>query len=269
MADVKVIMEKLEKGVQDMVSSGKFENWLRFLGTFHNYSFNNTVLIYLQNPDATLVAGYKAWQDKHRQVKKGEKGIKILAPIPHKYVQKVKNADGEEEEKTIQYTSFHTVSVFDVSQTEGEDLPEVAKTLTGSVENFAELFSKLTAASPVTIEIKDLEHNPANGFYSHETNSIVVKAGLSEQQTIKTTIHEIAHAMLHSSEGTEKDADKNTREVQAESVAYAVCNALGLDTSDYSFGYIAGWSKGKDLKELQESLDVIRNTTDELIKKLA
>ena len=267
MTDTKAIMKELETGIMDVFSSGRYADYLRFMGTFHNYSINNSILIWIQNPAATLVAGYKSWQSKGRQVKKGEKGIKILAPLPRKFTKEIENEEGEKEEKEIQYMSFRTVSVFDVSQTEGEELPEIVKVLDGRVENFNELFSKLKAASPVEIEVKEI-NNDANGFYSHSTNSITIKAGLSEQQTIKTTIHEIAHAILHNDEGEEKDADRNTREVQAESIAYVVCNMLGLDTSDYSFGYIAGWSNGKELKELSESMEVIHKTAVEIYERI-
>ena len=224
----------------------------------------------MQKPEASLVAGYKALQSKfNRQVRKGEKAITIIAPCPHKYKKDVMLADGTMEEHEFNWTSFRAVSVFDVSQTDGEELPdEPCKDLVGDVAGYETLKTKLIAVSPVPVGF-DAINSGANGYFKLDEKRIVVKEGMSEQQTIKTMIHEISHAILHDKDnGTEKDADKNTREVQAESVAYSVCQMLGLDTSDYSFGYIAGWSKGKDVKELSASMETIRETANEIFKRL-
>lgn len=266
MKDIKQITEQLEQGVKDVFTSDKYIEFLRFMSSFTSYSSNNTMLIYMQKPDASLIAGYKAWQKKGRQVRKGEKGITILAPCPHK--KEVETADGETE--IISWTTFRAVSVFDVSQTDGADLPESpCKMLTGEVENFTELQQKLEEISPVPVKYEQITDG-ANGYYSHTEQIIAIQDGMSQQQTIKTLIHEISHAILHNKDtGAEKEADRHTKEVQAESTAYCVCSMLGLDTSDYSFGYIAGWSSGKEAKELSESMEVIRTTAKDIADKLA
>lgn len=265
--DIKEITEKLEQGVKDVFSSDKYIEYLKFMSKFYNYSVNNIILIMMQKPEASLVAGYKAWQTKFgRQVRKGERGIKILAPCPHKKT--IETEDGDEKE--IRWTSFKTTTVFDVSQTDGEELPTGCVTaLNGDVTGFNELFDKLVKVSPVSVEIANIEGR-ANGYFSSVEKRIVVKEGMSEQQTIKTLVHEISHAILHDKEdGEEKEADRNTKEVQAESVAYTVCSMLGLDTSDYSFGYVAGWSSDKDVKELSASMEVIRKTAKGIVDALA
>lgn len=269
MKNIEEITEKLEKGVLEVFQGDNFKKYLEVMGRFHKYSSNNCLLIAMQKPEATLVAGFKSWQTNFkRNVKKGEKSIKILAPIPHKFKKEVQNENGEKEIQEIKYTTFRAISVFDVSQTEGEELPTICKKLTGEVEDFQGLVEKLENVSPVPVAYEVIE-GAASGFYSHATNSITVSSELSEQQTIKTLIHEIAHSILHNKEtGTEKDADKRTKEVQAESVAYTVCSWLGLDASDYSFGYVASWSKGREVKELQESMDIIRKTANEIIEGL-
>ncbi len=264
--DIKEITERLEKGVKEVFTSDKYIEYLDFMGKFYDYSFNNTMLIYMQMPEASLVAGYKAWKTKfNRQVRKGEKGIKIIAPCPHKGTRT--NKAGEEEEYT--WMSFTTATVFDVSQTDGDDIPTgVCNELTGDVQNFKILAQRLEKVSPVKIYYEDI-NDGSNGFYSLIDKRIAIRSGMSEQQTIKTMIHEIAHAILHDKEtGELKDADHFSREVQAESVAYTVCSMLGLDTSDYSFGYIAGWSSNKDAKELSESMDAIRATAKTIFEGL-
>lgn len=266
--DIKEITEKLEQGVKDVFSSDKYIEYLKFMSKFYNYSVNDIILIMMQKPEASLVAGYKAWQTKFkRQVRKGEKGITILAPCQHKVVVG-EDEDGNDIEK--KWMSFRAVKVFDVSQTDGEELPTGCVTaLNGDVTGFNELFDKLVKVSPVSVEIANIEGR-ANGYFSSAEKRIVVKEGMSEQQTIKTLVHEISHAILHDKEdGEEKEADRNTREVQAESVAYTVCSMLGLDTSDYSFGYVAGWSSDKDAKELSASMEVIRKTAKGIVDALA
>lgn len=266
-ADVKDITAKLEQGVKEVFTSEKYIEYLRFMSKFTHYSFNNTMLIMMQMPNATLCAGYKNWQKKFkRQVRKGEHGIRILAPCPHK--KKVEDDDGNEKE--VRWTTFTTTTVFDISQTDGEDIPNYGiEALTGAVDGYNDLFTKLTEISPVAVEFEDIQGG-ANGYYSNADKRIALQQGMSEAQTLKTLVHEISHAILHDKDnGTETDADRQTREVQAESVAYTVCSMLGLDTSDYSFGYIAGWSGGKDLKELTASMEVIRKTAKGIADALA
>lgn len=271
MKDIKEITEKLEKGVKEIFTSADYMAYLDFMAKFHHYSFNNSLLIYLQRPDASHVAGYQAWKIKfHRQVKKGEKGITILAPIPRKFKKVEVNAEtGEEEEVVIDYTAFRAVTVFDIAQTEGDDVPShPCKMLEGEVENFDELLESLKKASPVPVGFEDIK-GEANGYFNFMEKRIAVQEGMSQMQTVKTLVHEISHAILHNREtGEEKEADRNTKEVQAESVAYTVCTFLGLDTSDYSFGYVAGWSEGREVKELNKSMEVIRKTASTIIDKL-
>lgn len=270
--DVKEITEKLETGVKAIFASPEYRAYLEFMGKFYNYSAGNCMLIWMQKPDASLVAGYKSWLTKfNRQVRKGEKGITILAPIPHKFVKEVINQDGDTEEVEVSYTSFRAVSVFDISQTDGEAIPTNpygCNEMTGTVEEYDELMKKLESISPVSIGFDNIQGG-ALGYFSHADNRIAIKVGMSEIQTVKTTIHEVAHAILHNrDDGAEKDADRNTKEVEAESVAYTVCSMLGLDTSDYSFGYVAGWSTVKDAKELTASMEIIRKTAKEMIDSL-
>ena len=267
--DIKEITEKLEQGVKDLFESNDYKEYLSFMSKFYNYSANNCLLIWIQKPDATLVAGYQAWQKKFkRQVRKGEKGITILAPIPHKYTIKEIYPDGTVEEKEIRFTTFKAIKVFDLSQTDGEAIPSICKSLNGSVENYDAVLENLKNLAPVPVGFEDIAGG-AQGYYSHVEKRIAIQEGMSEQQTIKTLIHEIAHSILHEKEnGIEKDADRNTKEVQAESVAYVVCSCMGLDTSDYSFGYVAGWSKDREAKELLESTEAIRNTSIKIIEGL-
>lgn len=266
---IEEITKKLEEGVKGIYEGDGYKAFLDVMSKFHTYSVNNCILIAMQKPEATQVAGFKSWQKNFkRSVKKGEKAIKILAPIPHKFTKEIENEDGEKVQKEIQYMTFRAISVFDISQTEGDELPSICKMLEGSVEGFQSLINKLESLSPVPVAYEPISGG-ANGYYSHATNSIVVDAGLSEQQTVKTLIHEIAHSILHNKDnGKEKDADKNTKEVQAESVAYTVCNWLGMDTSEYSFGYVAGWSAGREIKELTASMEVIRKAASEIIEGL-
>ena len=236
------------------------------MSKFHNYSFNNTLLIAMQRPDATLVAGFNAWKDKHgRMVKKGEKGIKILAPYKYK-VDAEPEQEGEES-KTIERTGFKPTYVFDVSQTEGKELPSIAVSeLSGDVNEYNKFLRALRIICPVPIDFEDIQDG-SKGYFSDSENRIAIKKGMSQTQTIKTLVHETAHAMLHSSTAENKDnpTDRRTKEVEAESIAFTVCKKYGLDTEDYSFGYIAGWSSGKDTKELKASLERIKDTADKMI----
>ena len=262
--NIKEITEKLEQGVKEVFESDKYKDYLNFMSKFYNYSVNNIILIMMQKPTASLVAGYKAWQNKFkRQVRKGEKGITIIAPCPHKMIQEI---DGEEVERS--WMSYRATTVFDISQTDGDEVPEYVSELTGNVDGYNDLIQKLIAVSPVPVTFEEITSG-ANGFFKLDEKRIAVKNDMSEQQTVKTLIHEISHAILHDrDEGEAKDADRNTREVQAESVAYTVCNMLGLDTADYSFGYIAGWSEGKEVKELIGSMEVIRKTSNDILEKI-
>lgn len=284
---IKEITDKLEAGIKDLFSSEKYIEYLQTMSKFHNYSFNNTLLIMFQKPDASAIAGYNAWRDKfNRQVKKGEKGIKIIAPAPYKKMIEVEKTDKSGKPifdgdgnpvmttKEIQVPTFKVTSVFDVSQTEGEPLPTIATQLEGNIEAYEKFFRTLKEISPVPITLEPIDSS-ANGFFSPVENRIVIKDSLPEMQTIKTTIHEIAHSMLHALPEKGEDGvvaddrpDSRTKEVQAESIAYTVCQRFGIDTSDYSFGYIAGWSSGQDTKELKASLEVIRETASEIIGKI-
>ena len=238
------------------------------MGKFHDYSFNNIVLIMMQKPDASLVAGYKAWQNKFkRQVRKGEKGITIIAPCPHKITKDYEREDGTIETVENHWTTYRATTVFDISQTDGDKVPEICTDVLGTVEGYAELIDKLKKVSPVPVSFEDM--NGVNGVYRQLTKEIAVKTGMSELQTVKTLIHEISHAILHDKDnGLENEAGRNKREVQAESIAYTVCGMLGLDTSDYSFGYIAGWSKDKETQDLRESMETIRKTANEIMEQL-
>lgn len=279
---MKEITDRLETGIQELFESERYKAYLTTMSKFHSYSFNNTLLIAMQG--GQLVAGYNKWRDDfHRNVKKGEKAIKILAPAPFKAKKEVQKLDAQgrpvmgkdgkpvTEVQEIQVPAFKIVSVFDVSQTEGKPLPSIGvEELTGSVERYGEFFKALEQTSPVPIGFEDIPGG-SHGYYHLTEKRIAIQEGMSELQTLKTAIHEIAHSKLHAID-PEAPAieqadrpDSRTREVQAESVAYAVCQHYGLDTSDYSFGYVAGWSSGKDLKELKASLETIRATAHELI----
>ena len=285
---LKEITDRLEQGIMELFDSDRYKEYLRVMSKFHNYSFNNTLLIAMQKPDASLVAGFQSWKNNFkRNVVKGEKGIKILAPSPFKIKQEMEKidpatqkpiigADGKpvKEEKEITIPAFKVVSVFDVSQTEGKELPDIAvDMLTGDVERFKDVFAALEKTSPVPIGFEKIAGN-SHGYYHLEEKRIAIDEGMSELQTIKTAIHEIAHAKLHDIDPNapkEEQADRpdrRTREVQAESVAYAVCQHYGLDTSDYSFGYVAGWSSGRELDELKSSLETIRSTAAEIINSI-
>lgn len=275
---MKEITDRLEQGILGLYESDRYADYLRTMSKFHDYSLNNTILIAMQG--GNLVKGYKQWEKEFdRHVKPGEKAIKIIAPAPFtvkKQVEKIdpdtqkpvfdKNGKAVTEEKEIQIPAFRVVSVFDVSQTEGKELPDLGiKELTGDVEQYQDFFAALERTSPFDISFEALGGS-VKGRCNYEEKRISINEGMDELQNIKTAIHEIAHATLHD---IDKDAperpDRRTREIQAESVAYAVCQHYGLDTSDYSFGYIAGWSSGKELAELKGSLETIRSTAAKLI----
>ena len=285
---LKEITDRLEQGITELFDSERYKEYLRVMSKFHNYSFNNTLLIAMQKPDASLIAGFNAWKNQfQRNVKKGEKGIKIIAPSPFKIKQEMEKIDphtqtpvvGKDgkpvtEEKEITIPAYKVVSVFDVSQTEGRELPDIAvDALTGDVEQYKDFFAALEKTAPVPIGFEKIESG-AHGYYHLEEKRIALDEGMSELQTLKTAIHEIAHAKLHDIDlNAPKDeqqprVDRRTREVEAESVAYTVCQHYGLDTSDYSFGYVAGWSTGRELAELKSSLETIRSTAAEIINSI-
>lgn len=282
---LKEITERLEQGVKDIFTSEMYMKYLLTMSKFHNYSFNNTLLIAMQRPDATLVAGYNAWKNKfNRYVKKGEKGIQIIAPAPVKEREErekidkdtgltVLNESGEPEIEVVERVipRFRVTTVFDYAQTDGEPLPTLeVNELTARVKDYTLLKEAIEQVSPVPIRFGEIEGN-AKGYYSHVDKEICVRADMGESQTIKTMIHEVAHAMLHDSDqmkqrGEEKD--QLTKETEAESIAFTVCSALGIDTSDYSFPYVASWASGKELKELKDSMDTIRLTAADFLEKL-
>lgn len=282
---LKEITERLEQGVKDIFTSEMYTKYLLTMSKFHNYSFNNTLLIAMQRPDATLVAGYNAWKNKfNRYVKKGEKGIQIIAPVPVKEREErekidkdtgltVLNESGEPEIEVVERVipRFRVTTVFDYAQTDGEPLPTLeVNELTARVKDYTLLKEAIEQVSPVPIRFGEIEGN-AKGYYSHVDKEICVRADMGESQTIKTMIHEVAHAMLHDSDqmkqrGEEKD--QLTKETEAESIAFTVCSALGIDTSDYSFPYVASWASGKELKELKDSMDTIRLTAADFLEKL-
>ena len=284
---LKEITDRLEQGITELFDSERYKEYLRVMSKFHNYSFNNTLLIAMQKPDASLVAGFSAWKNNfERNVMKGQKGIKIIAPSPFKVKQEMQKIDphtqkpviGKDgkpvtEEKEITIPAYKVVTVFDVSQTEGKELPDIAvDELTGDVNRYKDFFAALEKTSPVPIAFEKIEGG-SHGYYHLADKRIALNEGMSELQTLKTAIHEIAHAKLHDIDlNAPKDGqprvDRNTREVEAESVAYTVCQHYGLDTSDYSFGYVAGWSSGRELSELKSSLETIRSAAAEIINSI-
>ncbi len=288
------ITASIERGIKELFQSDKYATYLRTLSRFHSYSARNTILIHMQRPDATAVAGFNAWKNKfQRHVKKGEKGITILAPTPYKKKIEQKKLDPVTmapmldqngsvimEEKEIEIPMFRPVKVFDVAQTEGKPLPSLAVTLTGDVQNYEIFMEALRRTSPVPIDFKPLEPH-LDGFFSSDSQSITLREGMSEVQTICAAVHEITHSLLHNREkerlsaaaGTEqaekvKPKDRNTEEVEAESVSYAVCQYYGIETSENSLGYIATWSKDRSLLELKASLDTIGKTANALITSI-
>ena len=285
---LKEITDRLEQGITELFESERYREYLRVMSKFHNYSINNTLLIAMQKPDASLVAGFSAWKNNFgRNVMKGQKGIKIIAPSPYKVKQEMKKIDphtqqpiiGKDgkpvtEEKEITIPAYKVVSVFDVSQTEGKELPDIAvDELTGDVERYRDFFAALEKTSPVPIGFEQIPGS-SHGYYHLEDKRIAIQEGMSELQTLKTAIHEIAHAKLHDIDLNAPEneqqprATRRTREVEAESVAYTVCQHYGLDTSDYSFGYVAGWSSGRELSELKSSLETIRSAAAEIINSI-
>ena len=269
---LKALTDQLEQGVSDIFQSGQYAAYLTAMSKFHHYSFGNTMLIFIQCPNATHVAGYHDWRRNFgRQVKRGERGITILAPCPYRRQEEVEEAASDGSSSTsiqwVQRMGFRTVTVFDVSQTEGKPLPELAKKLTGDAAQYESMVAALRSISPYPISIESFPGG-AHGCCNFVERRILVQPDMSQTQTIKTMIHEVSHAKLHAPEKAEElpqHKQRFVREMEAESVAYVVCRHFGIDTSDYSFGYVAGWSRGRELSQLRESLDLIRNTAAELI----
>jgi len=276
---LKELTDKLEQGVKDFYQDDRYKEYLGTMSKFHNYSLKNTMLIAHQNPNATLVAGFHTWKNNFgRSVLKGEKGIKIFAPAPYMIKKEMEKIDPDTgipvfgndgkpitEEVEVVVPNFKIVSVFDVSQTDGKEMPTLATELSGGVENYEKSFAALQAVSPAPIEFESMKSR--KGYYNYEDKRIAVKDGMDERQNIKTAIHEIAHAVLHDNELNDDKLGKNRaqREIEAESVAYVVCQHYGIDSSEYSFGYVAAWSENKEVTELKNSLENIRSAACEII----
>lgn len=286
---VKEITEKLKHGLEELFDSENFKEYLDTMSKFYHYSFNNSLLISMQKPDATLIASYRSWQKNfNRNVNKGEKGIRILAPTPYKIKEEREvinplsglpmldeKGDVQTEEVEVSLTGFKVAYVFDVSQTSGEPLPEIgAEELLQSVDDYQMFMEALRDVAPVPLEMQEVDGG-AKGYFSPVGQKIVIQSGMSESQTVKTAVHEIAHSFLHDADharlrgvDTAGKKDRNTKEVEAEAVAYTVCQHFGIDTSDYSFGYVAGWSSGREMRELKKSMETIQKTAAELIGKM-
>lgn len=278
---LEALTEQLEKSIQDFMESEKYKAFLSSMAKFHHYSLNNQILIAVQKPDSTLCASYTTWQKQNRYVKKGEKGIQIICPAPYKkeYLKDVIDKttgrpellpDGKAKQEIVQKVIpfFKVGYVYDISQTDGQPLPEVMHRLNGDLDSdLKRLKEALLEVSPVPVTFQPIEGS-ANGFYSPATKEIVVDSRISEKHSLKTLIHEISHAMLHNPEASGSQSTRETKEVEAESVSYVVCQYYGLDTSEYSFGYIADWSTDKTTPELKASLENIRNTSNEIISNV-
>ena len=280
----------IEQGIKELFESEKYMRYLSVMSRFHRYSVNNTMLIYMQKPDATLVAGYNKWKNQfERHVKRGEHGITIIAPTPFKKkIEEQKldpdtkapilDAEGKAvmEEREVEIPMFRPVKVFDVSQTDGKPLPELASTLSGSVQNYEAFMEALRRSAPVPLSVEPMAAN-MDGYFSPDQQRIAIRAGMSEVQTVSAAVHEIAHSKLHNYAQVQEEAaragdkeppkkkDRNTEEVEAESISYAVCQYYGIQTGENSFGYIANWSQGKELPELRASLETINKAAGELI----
>jgi len=270
----KELTDQLEAGIQDVFNSDKYRTYLSVMSRFHSYSFRNSLLIMLQRPEATHVAGFSAWRDKfHRSVKRGEKGIQILAPSPYRMSVEVEKPDEtgklRKEQVEIVKPAFRAAYVFDVDQTAGAPLPVLAEELSGTVSKYKVLFESIKSASPFPIEMEAISGG-AKGYCDLTKRRIAVCSGMSEAQTFKTAIHEITHADLHAAPArfTLETKSRHTKEVEAESVAFVVCSHYGIDTSDYSFSYLASWSTGKELKELKASLETIQIQAGDLIDRI-
>lgn len=281
---LKKLTDRLEQGIRSVFESERYREYLSVMERFHSYSMNNTILIMLQKPEASYVAGYKTWESLGRYVKKGEQGIQILVPCFYKKKEEVEASDSDRKEKgdavsdaddkekeavkeqqEILHTYFRPATIFDISQTEGKPLPELTTELQGQVPEYERFFDALEKASPVPIRFDEWSSR-RKGYYDLIKQEIVIKAGMSEPQNIKTAVHEMAHSILHKDRNHVKDSV--SMEIEAESVAYVVCQHYGLDTSEYSFNYLAGWSSSEDMPELKASLQRIQQTSHDLIDRL-
>lgn len=259
------VEQALVDGVAKCYTEGNFKNYLDTIAKFHNYSINNCLLIAMQMPDATFVAGYTDWNRKFkRHVKAGEKGLKILAPRPFKMMVEAKDKDGNITEEEVTVNRYKLVPVFDVSQTEGEDLPTICNELTADVEDYETLIQKIIATSTVPVEFEDIT-NGSHGYFDKAEKRIAIKNGMAQAQTIKTLVHEIAHSILHDDAFLE--IPRAIKEVQAESVAYMVCKALGIASDDYSFEYVAVWAQ-QDMKKLTEQMGIVKATAEAMTAKI-
>jgi antirestriction protein ArdC len=260
---VKAELEMIEKGIEELLASGKWAEFLKFQSAFHNYSFGNTMLIMCQCPTASRVTGYNTWKKLGRQVQKGQKAIKILAPMMFKAEKEEENDKGEKEKKEVSYMRFKSVSVFDVSQTDGEELPSLVNKLEGETE----LYKRISDIVPIPVEEEVIEGG-ANGYYHLVDKRIAIKHDNSEMQKLKTVIHEWGHHILHSKESKEK-VSNDVMELEAESVAFIVCHRLGIDTSDYSFGYLTGWGQGKEASaKIKASGERIQKASNEILETI-
>lgn len=256
------IMQMLKVGVSRVFSSDEYQRYLTVMSRFPSYSYSNALLIYLQKPDASCVAGYKTWQTKfNRHVKPGEKGIRIIAPMKFK-----KNKEDDDHSKEQEFIRFRQAFVFDLSQTVGEPLPTFGvDELQGDVQDYEKLMTVLMEISPVPVREAEI-FGSAKGYFDRNREEIVIKEGMSRLQEVKTCLHEITHAILHAEKNTEKDM--RTCEVEAESTAFVVCKRLHIDTDEYSFPYIAGWSSGKETKELLQSVETIQKTANDIVTEI-
>ena len=275
------ITASIEQGIKDVFESENYKNYLSVMSRFHNYSTNNCMLIYMQNPNATKVASFKAWSEKFdRHVSRGEKGIKIIAPAPYKKKVEVQKIDPDTKEpvtdkdgnpvmyqKEITMPAFKAVTVFDISQTKGKPLPQLAHALQGKVENYEYMKEAIQRSAPVPFRFDELKES-LDGFFSSEEQTITIRDGMSEPQTLCAMVHETAHSLIHNPENGDEKKSRRCEEIEAESVAYAVCKYFGIDTDENSFGYLAAWSKDKEVKELRESLDTINETSSVLISSI-
>ena len=278
---VKELTEKLHEGIKNLFESDRYRDYLKTMAKFHNYSFNNSLLIWAQRPDASAVAGYRAWQTKFgRTVNPGSKGIMIYEPASYKRTLRekvldqdgnpIKDKDGNDVTREVERTfpTFKVGYVFAYEDTSGKPLPSIVSILDKDVDNFDSVMDALRKISPAPIRFDNVDGG-ANGYYDLVNREIVVKASLPQAQKLKTAIHEISHSILHDKiDGLDQEATKREMEVSAESVAFVVCSWLGMDTSEYSFGYVGGWSAGKELKELQQKMEVIRSTSSMIISGL-
>lgn len=274
---VKELMDELVDGVRGVFFSGKYQNYLHTMAKFHHYSCNNSLLIYLQKPDASYVAGYQTWRQKFgRNVKKGEKGIRILAPVTYRAQREERTTDEPEEAENpfSMLRGFRVVHVFDLSQTEGRELPTIIEDLSGEMEGFPSFFDAVCGISQVPVMMEPMSKD-TDGYYSQGMRKIVIREGMSESQTAAALIHELSHAMLHNKELLQAEQaltgickDRQTQEVEAESVAFVVNSYFGNRTDANSFGYIATWSSEKGLPELLASLSTIQMTAEEIIQKI-